>query len=139
MGTHVTRQDASAHLVTSLDDDDDDDGPPRVLITGELDMASAPVFGAHLAQLIGDRGPDVVIDVSSLTFCDAQGLAAFIAADELAHRRGGAVTLAGVRPQLAKILRITGLDRRFKGAQAATLGDGLSGPVSPADRDGRGG
>ncbi|MFI0411743.1 STAS domain-containing protein [Actinomadura sp. 3N508] len=122
MGTHVTRQDASAHLATSLKGDGA--GPPRMLITGELDMASAPAFTARLARVIGDRGPDVVVDVSSLTFCDARGLAAFVAADELAHRRGGAVTLAGIRPQLAKILRITGLDQRFMRDQASTRGGG---------------
>ncbi|TYB40138.1 STAS domain-containing protein [Actinomadura chibensis] len=88
-------------------------GPPRVFASGELDLASAADFGRELTRLIDERGPDVVVDVSSLAFCDARGLAAFVAAERAARRRGGGITLAGVRPQLAKILRITGLDRTF--------------------------
>ncbi|MFC4054891.1 STAS domain-containing protein [Actinomadura syzygii] len=88
-------------------------GPPRLIASGELDIASAAAFGRELAGLIDERGPDVVVDVSFLTFCDARGLAAFVEADRAARRRGGRITLTGVRPQLAKLLRITGLDRTF--------------------------
>ncbi|RKS78802.1 anti-anti-sigma factor [Actinomadura pelletieri DSM 43383] len=120
MATHDFRQDTYAEFATSLNDTDA--GARRVVVSGELDIASAGVLRSHLARLIDERGPNLVVDVSALTFCDAQGLAAFVAADELAHRHGGAVTLVGIRPQLAKILRITGLDRRFTCARAGTHG-----------------
>jgi anti-anti-sigma factor len=116
MDRHAVRQDAFARLVTSVMDDDG--GPPRVMVAGELDLASAVAFGADLARLIDELGPDLVLDVSFLKFCDARGLAALVAADRLARGRGGAVTLTGARPQLAKILRVTGLDRRFVRAPA---------------------
>jgi anti-anti-sigma factor len=85
-------------------------GATRVTVAGELDIATAADFGIELARLVRDRGPDVVIDVSALAFCDARGLAAIVAADGLARRRGGAVTLVGVRPQLARILRAARLE-----------------------------
>lgn len=117
MGTHTMRLETFGELVTSIDEVDG--GPQRVTAHGELDIASAAEFGIELARLIDERGPDVVIDVSDLSFCDARGLAAIVAADKLARRRGGAITLAGARPQMAKILRITGLGRRFTRAHAA--------------------
>ncbi|MGI5202446.1 STAS domain-containing protein [Spirillospora sp. CA-108201] len=118
MGTREMQPAAFGEFVTSVDGDGA--GPARVTARGELDIASSAAFGIELAGLIADRGPDVVVDVSGLTFCDARGLAALVAADELARRRGGAVTLARPRPQMAKILRLTGLDRRFAAARAGT-------------------
>ncbi|GAA4239852.1 hypothetical protein GCM10022254_62240 [Actinomadura meridiana] len=117
MGTFAVRQDAFARLVTSVMDDDG--GPPRMMVAGELDLASVVVFGVDLAELIRDRGPSVVLDLSFLTFCDARGLAALVAADRLARSRGGTITLTGVRPHMARILRVTGLDRRFTPSPAA--------------------
>ena len=111
MSTQGIRLEAFGELVTSIEDDDG--GTSRVTARGELDIASSAAFGIELARLIGERGPDVVVGVSGLTFCDARGLAALVAADGLARRRGGAVTLTGPRPQMAKILRLTDLDRRF--------------------------
>ncbi|MEU8801075.1 STAS domain-containing protein [Spirillospora sp. NPDC048819] len=112
----ATRQNEFDQLRFSIKNNDGG-GPPRAIVSGELDIASAAAFGGELAVLINERGPDVVIDVSALTFCDARGLAAFVAADKLARRHGGAVTLTGVRPQMAKILRISGLHRRFPSAR----------------------
>ncbi|MEU9845219.1 STAS domain-containing protein [Actinomadura sp. NPDC048032] len=118
MGTQEISFEAFGELVTSIDGGDGD-GAARVTARGELDIASSAAFGIELARLIGERGPDVVVDVSGLTFCDARGLAALVAADDLARSRGGAVTLTAPRPQMAKILRLTGLDRRFTPVRTA--------------------
>ncbi|MBT2212675.1 STAS domain-containing protein [Actinomadura sp. NEAU-AAG7] len=85
----------------------------RVAVAGELDIATSGLFRVGLAGLIRSQGPDIVIDASALTFCDARGVAAIVAAGDLAERQGGSVTLTRVRPQVAKVLRITGVHRRF--------------------------
>ncbi|MEO3826650.1 STAS domain-containing protein [Actinomadura sp. B10D3] len=97
----------------------DGTGTTRVTVAGELDIATAADFGIELARLIDDRGPNVLIDASALSFCDARGLAAITAADGLARRKGGAVTLTGVRPQLARILRAARLERLARARPAA--------------------
>lgn len=97
-------------------------GVARVAAAGELDIATAGRFGTELARVIDEYGPDVLIDASALTFCDARGLAAIVSADGLARRRGGAVTLTGVRPQMARILRITRLDKKFMRPRTAAFG-----------------
>ncbi|GAA1827744.1 STAS domain-containing protein [Actinomadura chokoriensis] len=116
MGVHATWQSASAQLTTSVEHVP---GTTRVAAAGELDIATATDFGIELAHVIDEHGPDVLIDASSLTFCDARGLAAIVAADGLARHRGGSVTLTGVRPQMARILRITRLDKRLRPVTAA--------------------
>jgi anti-sigma B factor antagonist len=69
-----------------------------------------------------------VLDLSELSFCDAGGLSAFVRLANRAEAMGGVVTLTGIRPLLARQLRITGLDRRFP-VPAPGSGPG-SGPTS---------
>ncbi|WP_242894513.1 STAS domain-containing protein [Actinomadura litoris] len=97
-----------------------DTAPPReaapsafVAVAGELDIATGVTFRVALARLIRSKGPHVVVDASALTFCDARGVAAIVAAGDLAERHGGSLALTRVRPQVAKVLRITGVHRRF--------------------------
>ncbi|WP_067461234.1 STAS domain-containing protein [Actinomadura macra] len=112
MNAYAISPPSSPQLVTTLLRDTGS-GPTRVAVAGELDIATDVTFRVALTRIIQDRGPDIVIDASSLTFCDARGVAAIVAVSDLAERRGGSVTITGVRPQVAKVLRITGLYRRF--------------------------
>ncbi|GAA0229818.1 hypothetical protein GCM10009527_027850 [Actinomadura nitritigenes] len=89
-------------------------GPPRrVVLAGELDILTAGRLEDLLTEIAEAGSPRVEIDARDLTFCDATGLQALVAADEIAVRRGGGLTLTGASPLLRRILRITGLDRRF--------------------------
>jgi anti-anti-sigma factor len=65
----------------------DSDGCIRVLVIGELDLATAEVLEDRL-QALGEPGVRVVLDVSELSFIDARGLAAVISSVAEAARRG---------------------------------------------------
>jgi anti-sigma B factor antagonist len=83
-----------------------------ITLNGELDIASAPSLRERLHAALIDTGPYVVIDLSGVVFCDASGLALLVDA----RRRigpNGTVVLAAPRPQLLRLLRVTGLDRVF--------------------------
>ncbi|WP_168212217.1 STAS domain-containing protein [Actinomadura rubteroloni] len=84
----------------------------HLAVHGELDLATWAAFRDLLVS-VADLWPRVVIDASGLTFCDARGLAALVAGAVRAERRGGRITLAHLRPNVAKVLRLAGLDRRF--------------------------
>ncbi|XRQ08943.1 STAS domain-containing protein [Actinomadura welshii] len=127
MGVNAIQRHASAQLRTSVESVAA--GVTRVVAAGELDIATAADFGIELARLVDVRGPDIVIDASALTFCDARGLAAIVAADGLARRRGGAVTLTGVRPQMSRLLRLTRLDRTLLRARMPAEGGGRLSPL----------
>ncbi|MWA05585.1 anti-sigma factor antagonist [Actinomadura sp. LD22] len=89
-----------------------------IALSGELDIASTPSLRERLHAALIDTGPYVVIDLSGVAFCDASGLALLIDA----RRRvgpGRAVVLAAPRPQLLRLLHVTGLDRVFTVRQAA--------------------
>jgi anti-sigma B factor antagonist len=48
-----------------------------------------------------------------VTFCDASGLAFLVGTRRRAALQGLTVTLAAPRPNVAKLLRVTGLNRAF--------------------------
>jgi anti-anti-sigma regulatory factor len=55
----------------------------------------------------------VVADLLALAFCDARGLAALVRMAGYAEQMGCAVGISSPSVALVKIMRITGLDRRF--------------------------
>lgn len=90
-----------------------DTGRGLVRVTGELDLATEKELTAELVQAVRDHGPDIVIDVSEVSFCDARGLAVLGRAAVAAEQAEGVATLRGAKPHLIRLLRITALDRRF--------------------------
>jgi anti-anti-sigma factor len=94
------------------------DHAARVRVRGELDIATAVVFREVLFSILDTRRPTIVIDASQLRFCDSQGLSALVAAGNRAQALGGGITVVHPQPVVGKVLRVTGLDRRFTAVPA---------------------
>ena len=84
-----------------------------VSLRGELDVASADRFCDVLLDLITEHSAHLVLNLAGLDFCDPYGLSALVRAANYTERAGGGITLAGLRPSLVELLRVTDLDRRF--------------------------
>jgi anti-anti-sigma factor len=84
---------------------------PVVVVRGELDLAGVEVFEDLVLEMIDRHGPDVVIDVSGLVFCDARGLGALVRCANRADRSGGRLTLVRPGSRLRRVIRLMGLDR----------------------------
>ena len=82
-------------------------------ISGELDIATADVAVRYVRLVIDRHDGLLIVDLAGLAFCDAQGLSALLRMATYAERAGCPFRLASPRPSLVKIIRITGLDRRF--------------------------
>jgi len=78
-----------------------------VRVAGELDLATVPDLDACLVAL----DDDVVVDLAGLTFADSAGIAAFIAAHNRAVQGGRSFVLRSPTDRIAKVLRLTGVDR----------------------------
>ena len=92
-------------------------------LEGDLDIATVAALRERLLGVLGPCARLLVIDVSGLSFCDVAGLAMLIGVQRRGRGRGITVRLAAPRPQMAKLLRVTGLDRSF--TICATLDDAL--------------
>jgi anti-sigma B factor antagonist len=93
-------------------------------LAGELDIATTPALRERLLGVFSPGVRLLIIDLSGVSFGDVSGLAVLVATQRRARRQGIAVRLAAPRPQVARLLRITGLDQCF--TICATLDEALS-------------
>ncbi|MFG2002139.1 STAS domain-containing protein [Spirillospora sp. NPDC048911] len=86
-------------------------GHTIVALHGDLDIASAPALRVLLIGALHHSAGLLTIDLGEVAFCDAAGLAVLIGAQRRATGLGVSLRLANPRPQVTKLLGITGLDR----------------------------
>jgi len=79
-------------------------------LRGNLDITTAPAVRERLRDLLGAAAKLLVIDLSGVSSGDAAGLAVLIGTQRSATARGITVHLAAPGPQIAELLRVTGLD-----------------------------
>lgn len=84
-----------------------------VVVSGEIDVSTAPTLRAHLDAL--PSGAQVIVDLSEVTFLDSTGLGVLVAARRRARATAplGEVHLVVTRPRVAKVLEVTGLSTVF--------------------------
>jgi anti-sigma B factor antagonist len=56
---------------------------------------------------------ELVIDLSSVEFCDSSGLSSLLFAERQMRENGGSVKLAGLTESVASLIKISQLDRVF--------------------------
>lgn len=84
-------------------------------LAGELDLLSADALLQAVQTVLREHRPHrLVLDLAKLTFVDSYGLAVFVSVQQLMNHRGRQLRLMHPLPQVAKVLRLTGLDRRLK-------------------------
>ena len=88
-------------------------GEAVVDLGGDLDMLSAEVAVSYVRDVIDRHLGPVMVNLTALEFCDARGLAALVRMADYAEQKGCPFRLASPSQSLVKIMRITGLDRRF--------------------------
>ena len=82
-------------------------------LEGELDIATTPALRERLLNVFRPGVRLLVIDLSGVSFCDVSALAVLVATQRRARRLGITVRLSAPRPQVTKLLRVTGLDQCF--------------------------
>lgn len=87
--------------------------PTRAIsaLRGDLDFAAAPALREQLLDALRRSTKLLILDLSGVRFCDASGLAVLVGTQRRAQLLGVTLYLAAPRPQIANVLRITGLDR----------------------------
>lgn len=82
----------------------------RVLVAGELDLATSPRLDKALTNALTDAD-DVVLDLSKVTFIDSTGLSAILA-DVSASQLGGSrlAISSTLAPQPRRLFELAGMD-----------------------------
>ena len=89
------------------------DGVATVLLEGELDIASAPVLDASLADVEGNGSGTVVLDLAGVRFIDSTGLRSLLSARSRAEASGHKLRLANLTVDVERVFDVTGVRRMF--------------------------
>ncbi len=90
-----------------------DEEDATVVLTGELDLSTAPEVEQALADAEEQQPERVVIDLRQLVFLDSTGLRVVLAADGRARRDGRRLEVVPGPPQVHRVFRIALLDKRI--------------------------
>ena len=99
-----------------------------VVTTEQIDHHTAPDFSEELAEglrrceVAPDPAPELVVDLSQVTFLDSTGIRELILAERALARRGGRLVVCGARGVVRRCLEVTGVLERF--GAASTNGTG---------------
>jgi anti-sigma B factor antagonist len=89
-------------------------GYTRVILIGELDIASADELETQLAAIEVNSLGTIVLDLRRVEFIDSTGLRALIAADERARSEERRLAVVRGPEAVARVLAVTQLDQRFE-------------------------
>ncbi|MEV1171427.1 STAS domain-containing protein [Nonomuraea sp. NPDC049784] len=84
-----------------------------VHLRGELDLGTREAVRERVLRALHRSTGLLILDLSGVSFCDAAGLGVLIGVQHQARTLNIALGLAAPRPHLARVLRLTGLDRSF--------------------------
>ena len=85
----------------------------RVVVRGELDLATVGALEAALRSVWSRDVRDVEIDLRALTFMGSAGVAAFLEANARARDAGCALTIVRGPRAVHRIFELTGIERQF--------------------------
>lgn len=84
-----------------------------IVLTGEVDIFTAPRFKECLVEFLDSGIVRLVIDLNGVTFMDSTALGVLVGGVRRVHDAGGAMTLVVTSRPVERVLSITGLDRVF--------------------------
>jgi len=90
-----------------------DDDLGVIVLSGEVDIYTAPQFKECLLELLDAGVKRLVVDLSQITFIDSTALGVLIGGVRRVHSSGGAMTIVVTTRPVERVLSITGLDRVF--------------------------
>ena len=78
-------------------------------LSGALDWEHAAQLGAALAAC--GEAANLAVDLSDVSFMDSAGLRVLVGGVRRVHYGGGEVVVCGARPNIRRLLELTGFDR----------------------------
>jgi stage II sporulation protein AA (anti-sigma F factor antagonist) len=106
-----------------------DGGLARVVVAGELDLATAPRLSEVLTR-IAEPGRVILVDLSETEFMDCAGLAPLAAACEHQRELGGDLFLEAPSGAVSRVIECTHLDK----VVTVVSGPGPESAVGSGDR-----
>lgn len=85
-----------------------------VRLVGRVDATTAAQIRERLSRLPTKTTPNMIIDLSEVSFMDSSGLSALVSALKAVRLQDGALVLVNPNDQVRMALQLTMLDRVFR-------------------------
>jgi anti-anti-sigma factor len=85
-----------------------------VRLSGELDLASAPLLQSALESAEVESARMIVLGLEGLKFIDSTGLRVLLSAHETSRERGQEFAITRATPQVQRLLSITRVDEHLR-------------------------
>jgi anti-anti-sigma factor len=85
----------------------------RIVVEGELDLATAPRLEAALAAAESHPVRAIVVDLAKVPFIDSSGLRALLVAAARSRADGCRLSIAGPAPQARQLFDLSGASDRL--------------------------
>lgn len=79
--------------------------------TGRIDGTNANAVEAELKAMLEASGPNLILDLSGISYLSSAGLRVVLVAAKSTRASGGKLVLAGPRPAISEIFKMSGFDR----------------------------
>lgn len=84
-----------------------------VVLTGEIDLHTAPRLSAAVDAALVEDPVRVVLDMRGVTFCDSRGLGTLVILARAAARSRAVLVLANLGDFLKRLLAVSGIGEHF--------------------------
>jgi anti-sigma B factor antagonist len=84
-----------------------------LVVSGEIDIATAPSLREKLHSLLAEGKRHLVIDLDEVTFLDSTALGVLVGVLKRARTEGGELRIVCNQPRVRKVFEITRLDSAF--------------------------
>jgi len=87
-----------------------DSSHPTLVVSGEIDVFTAPLFKQAVVNLVADGQRHLFLDMRGVTFMDSSGFGALLGATKRLRPDGGSLNLIGCNRTIQRMLHLTRLD-----------------------------
>jgi len=95
----------------TLDVDRSDESAPRLVVAGEIDLATAPALEEAATALLDERPQTLVLDFGGVPFCDSSGIGVLVRLYNRTTVTGCRLTVRSPSENVRTVLQMTSLTR----------------------------
>ncbi len=96
--------------ITSIEQE----GVVVISVSGSMDALTAPVLSDYISQQVNAGKPKLVLDMTNLEYTSSAGLRVLLGGVKEARQHTGDLRLAGLRPNVRKVLDMSGFTSILK-------------------------
>lgn len=87
-----------------------DQGVKQIRLFGRLDMKSTLLIDSSFSAALTSGDPRILLDISAVDFMASIGIRLLVIGAKTVAGRGGQLVLFGAQPNVAKTLKMTGIE-----------------------------